>query len=124
MVGSLEYPRPDEVALDRELGRELMRARLAAGLSRADLGEAAGLSEHTLTGAEDGTARLPTSRLLRLLEHTGTDPLTALAQALAATTALDQPTPESVLLLTNHNRLPQQVRERVRDLVVSVAARA
>ena len=124
MPSSLEYPRPDEVALDRELGRELMRARMAAGLSRAVLGEGVGLGEHIVAAAEEGSIPLSATRILRLLERTGTDPLTTFAHALAATTALDQPTPESVLLLTNHNRLPQQVRERVRDLVVSVAARA
>jgi len=120
----LDYPRPEEVALDRELGRELVRARTADGLTRDCLANAAGLTPYLAATVEDGSTRLPTSRMIRLFDHTSTDPLTAFAHALAATTALDQPTPDSVLLLTNHNRLPAAVRERVRDLVVSVAAQA
>ena len=60
------YPALDY--LRASIAREMLRRRIAAGLSRAALALASGVSRATIARAETGR-QIPTERVLRRIEH-------------------------------------------------------
>jgi ribosome-binding protein aMBF1 (putative translation factor) len=61
----------DALAPEFEISAELLRARLRAGLSQADLAARMGTSQSTIARLESGMALPSTKTLLRFAEATG-----------------------------------------------------
>jgi ribosome-binding protein aMBF1 (putative translation factor) len=61
----------DRLGPQFEFSAELVRARLRAGLSRAELAERMGMSQSAIARMESGEAFPSTKTLLRLAEATG-----------------------------------------------------
>jgi ribosome-binding protein aMBF1 (putative translation factor) len=61
----------DALAPEFEIATQLIRARLRAGLSQADLAKRMGTSQSTITRLESGTTLPSTKTLLRVAKATG-----------------------------------------------------
>ena len=62
----------DELAPEYELARAIIRARLAAGLSQAELAERMGTAQSYVSKLESGRALPSTRTFLKVAEATGT----------------------------------------------------
>jgi len=61
----------DALAPEYEIAAELIRARMRAGLSQAELAERMGTSQSTITRLESGTSLPSTKTLWRVAKATG-----------------------------------------------------
>lgn len=60
-----------EMAIDREIGRRILEARLSADQSQSDLGRAIGLTFQQVQKYEKGTNRVSVSRLISIADALG-----------------------------------------------------
>lgn len=60
-----------EIAIDQEVGRRIMEARVKAGQSQSDLGRAIGLTFQQVQKYEKGTNRVSISRLISIARALG-----------------------------------------------------
>lgn len=103
-----------EIALDRQVGRRIMEARVKAGQSQSDLGRAIGLTFQQVQKYEKGTNRVSISRLISIAKALGV-PLGVLIPDPNATPMDVVPTPNRDALFKAVERLDTNDQALVTD---------
>ena len=78
------YKTPERIAFDKELGAALKRARIEAGLSRADVSIDIDLNQSSIDRIERGESSANTFDVLRIINAIGKDPGQMLHEATLA----------------------------------------
>lgn len=103
-----------EMALDREIGRRVMEARLSAAQSQSDLGRAIGLTFQQVQKYEKGVNRISVSRLISIANALGV-PLGSLIPVPDAAPTPATDTPRRAGLLKTIERLDADDQALVTD---------